>query len=168
MDGALKTWTLRTGRRLRAISAPFAKGKRATSGAAAIEFAMVGPLLGMLLVVSADFSLAFYSDMQVQTSAQSGAQYAAVYGFNATAISSAVTNATSTSGISASPAPSQFCGCPTSSAVTSTTCGTTCSDGMTAGTYIKVTATRTYSTILAYPIVPTSFTQVATSTVRIK
>lgn len=155
-------------KRLRRALAAFATGDHATSGTAAIEFAIIGSVLVTLLLVSVDLGLAFYSDMQVETSAQSGAEYAAVHGFNSTAISNAVTNATSTSGIDASPAPSQFCGCASASSVNSATCGTTCSDGMTAGTYVKVTATRTYSTLIPYPSVPASFTQVATSTVRIQ
>lgn len=168
MSVQFKYLTFNTGRFLRRALESFATGSSATSGTAAIEFAIVGSVLVTLLLVSVDLSLAFYSDMQVQTSAQSGAEYAAVHGFNTTSISSAVTNATSASGISASPAPSQFCGCASASSVASATCGTACSDGMTAGTYVTVTARRTYSTLIPYPSVPASFTQTATSTVRIK
>lgn len=156
------------GRRFCRILRSFAAGNRATSGAAAIEFAIIGSVMVTLLLVGADLSMAFYSDLQVQTSAQSGAEYAAVHGFNVTGVSSAVTNATSASGIDASPAPVQFCGCVSGSAVSNATCGTVCPDGMTAGTYVTVTATKTYSTIIPYPSLPASFTQTAVSTVRIK
>lgn len=168
MTGSLKCLVLGARERFRRTLRSFATGNRATSGTAAIEFAIIGSVLVTLLLVGADLSMAFYSDMQVQTSAQSGAEYAAVHGFNASGISTAVTSATSTSGIDASPAPSQFCGCVSASAVNGATCGTTCSDGMTAGTYVTVTATRTYSTIIPYPSVPATFTQTAVSTVRIK
>lgn len=168
MMGSFEGRNTDAGKRLRRALASFAAGKDAASGTAAIEFAIIGSVLVTLLLVGVDLGMAFYSDMQVQTSAQSGAEYAAVHGFNATSISSAVTNATSASGIAASPAPSQFCGCVSSSAVADATCGSVCPDGMTAGTYVTVTATRSYSTLIPYPSLPASFTQVATSTVRIQ
>lgn len=141
---------------------------RDKSGVAAIEFAALGGVMCMLLVVGADLGMAFYSDMQVQTSAQAGAEYAAVHGYDASAVAYAVTTATSSSGISSSPAPVQFCGCPGASGVASATCGTTCPDGMSAGTYVTVSATRTYTTLVAYPGFPNSYVQNASSTVRVQ
>ena len=141
---------------------------RNQSGIAAIEFAVLGAFLCLLVVGVGDLGLAFYSNMQVQNSAQAGAQYAAVHGFDATAVSNAVTNATSVTGITASPAPTQFCGCVTGSTMATATCGTTCANGMTAGTYVSVSAARTYSTLISYPGFPASYSQAATSTVRIQ
>jgi len=112
--------------------------------------------------------LGFYSYMEVQNSAQAGAQYAAVHGFNSTAISNAVTNATSVTGITASPAPQQFCGCVSGATVVAATCGTTCPDTMTAGTYVSASAVRDYSTLLSYPGFASTYHQTATSTVRIQ
>jgi len=137
-------------------------------GIAAIEFAVLGAVLCLIVVAVGDLGLGFYSDMQVQNSAQAGAQYAAVHGFNSTAISNAVTNATAVSGIAASPAPSQFCGCVTGTTMATATCGSVCANGMTAGTYVSVSAARTYSTLISYPGFPASYNQAATSTVRIQ
>src|SRR5262245_48597219 len=86
-------------------------------GASAVEFAILAPILVFLLVCTLDLGLGFHSKMQVQNAAQAGAQYAIVNGFNATAISSAVTATTTLAGITASPAPSQFCGCPSNTGV---------------------------------------------------
>jgi Flp pilus assembly protein TadG len=141
---------------------------RSRSGAAAIEFAFLGPVLALSAVVAADIGIGFYSKMQVQNSAQAGAEYAMAHGFDATAMSSAVTNTTPGSGISASPTPSTFCGCPNSDTVASVTCGTNCADGTAAGTYAKVTATKTYTTLIPYPGMSTSYTQTAVSTVRVQ
>lgn len=138
------------------------------SGVAAIEFAVLGAVLCLVVVAVGDLGLGFYSNMQVQNSAQAGAQYAAVHGFDSTTISTAVTSATSVSGITASPAPQQFCACVSGSTMTTATCGTTCTGGMTAGTYVSVSAARTYSTLISYPGFPASYSQSATSTVRIK
>ncbi len=168
MTGPFEGRKTDAGGRLRRALASFATGDGATCGTAAIEFAMIGSVLVTLLLAGVDLGMAFYSDMQVQTSAQSGAEYAVLHGFNSGSITSAVTNATSASGISASPAPSQFCGCVSGTAINATTCGSVCADGMTAGTYVTVTATRSYTTLIPYPSLPASFTQAATSTVRIQ
>jgi Flp pilus assembly protein TadG len=141
---------------------------RADDGIAAIEFAILGAVLCLIVVAIGDLGLGFYSYMEVQTSAQAGAQYAAVHGFNSTAISNAVTNATSVTGITASPAPQQFCGCVAGATVAAATCGTTCADGMTAGTYVSASAVRDYSTLLSYPGFASTYHQTATSTVRIQ
>ena len=45
---------------------------------------------------------------------------------------------------------------------------TTCANGMSAGTYVSVSAARTYSTLISYPGFPASYSQTATSTVRIQ
>jgi Flp pilus assembly protein TadG len=139
-----------------------------TSGVAAIEFAVLGAVLCMMVVAVGDLGLGFYSNMQVQNSAQAGAQYAAVHGFNASSISNAVTSATSVTGITASPAPTQYCACVSGSTMTTATCGTTCTGGMTAGTYVSVSAARSYSTLISYPGFPATYSQAATSTVRIQ
>jgi Flp pilus assembly protein TadG len=137
-------------------------------GTAAIEFAIIGGVFSAMAVVSGDLGLAYYANMQVQTSAQVGAQYAVTHGYNSVAIGNAVVSATSTTGITATPTPVQFCGCPSGSTLSSATCGTVCPDGTGAGTYARVSASRTHTTVVPYPWLPASYAQTATSTVRIK
>ena len=142
-----------------------------TRGTAAIEFAIVGGVFSAMLVVSGDIGLAYYANMQVQTAAQVGAQYAVNHGktaFDASAISNAVLNATSTTGITATPAPVEFCACPSGTSLTSAACGTTCADGTGAGTYARVSASRTHTVVVPYPWLPASYAQTASSTVRTK
>jgi Flp pilus assembly protein TadG len=141
---------------------------RADEGIAAVEFAFVAPVLVILIVCTADLGLGLYRKMQVQNAAQAGAQYAAVHGFDSSSISAAVTGATSFSAISASPTPSQFCGCPSSTGVTSTSCSSTCSGGASPGTYVTVSATGSYTTLISYPGIPSTFTFTAQPTVRIQ
>jgi len=140
---------------------------RGASGATAIEFAIIGPALVLMMACTIDLGMGIYRKMQVQNAAQAGAEYAIAHGFTAS-IANAVTNATSFSGIAASPAPSEFCGCPSSTGVTSVTCSSTCSSGAAAGTYVMVSAQGTYNTILSYPLIPNSFVFAAQSTVRIQ
>ena len=137
-------------------------------GLSGIEFAIIAPVLILSFIATADFGLAIYAKMEVENAAQAGTQYAAVNGYTSSSVSSAVTSATSLSGLSASPAPTEFCGCPSTSGVTTATCGTNCASGAAAGTYVTASAQATYSTIVSYPGIPASYTFSSTSTVRIK
>lgn len=139
------------------------------TGIAAIEFAIIIPMLMLMFVGLVDLGIGVYRSMEVKNAAQAGAEYAVVNGFNASAISTAVTSATRYSSIAASPAPTQFCGCASNTGVTNATCGATCSNGFTAGTYVTVSAAATYYSSLIYSrLFPKSFALTAISTVRIK
>jgi Flp pilus assembly protein TadG len=136
-------------------------------GTAALEFALALPVLLVLIVGTAEIGFAVYEAMQVNNAVEAGALYAAKNGFDATAISNTVVNATSTPGITASPAPTQFCGCPSSGGVVAATCGASCSSGGTAGTYVRISAAYTHQTILNYPTFGLPTTITAQSVVRL-
>lgn len=137
-------------------------------GATAVEFALIAPLLFLFLLGLIDFGLGFEAKMAVSQAAQAGSYYALLNGFDQTAITNAVTNATDTSGISASPSPTESCGCPSGTAVTASPCNSTCPNGQSPGTYATVSAQYQYSTILPYPGLSSPMTLVSTSMVRIK
>jgi Flp pilus assembly protein TadG len=141
---------------------------RENGGAAAIEFAFMIPLLSLMVVSVSDIGLAVYRKMQVENAAQAGAQYAIVHGFDTSSISSAVTSATNSTAITASPSPVQFCGCPTSTGISSASCGTVCTGGAQAGTYARVSAQATYYTLINYQIVAATYTYNAQSTARLQ
>ena len=116
-----------------------------------------------------EFGMGFYRKMQVYDAAQAGAQYVIKKGYtSATSVSSAVTSATANTAITATPAPSQSCGCPTTSGITSATCGNACADGTLAATYVTVSAQGTYTPIFHYPGLSDSYTFTAQTIVRIK
>ena len=101
-----------------------------------------------------DFGLLVFQQMEVQQAAQAGAQYvitsmASANGYSSSDVSSAVTNATTFTQISASPSPFQFCGCPSSSGVQQPkSCSqANCTTG-TLGTYVTVSAQAAYSPIV--------------------
>ena len=106
--------------------------------------------------------------MQVEYAAQAGAEYAIVNGFDADAISNAVTHATDAAAISALPRPVKFCGCATASGINTLACGATCPGGALAGTYTTVSAQASYGTIINYAVVPDAYTYNAQSTVRLQ
>ncbi len=141
---------------------------RVANGNAAVEFGLAMPILMGLLVPVADLGIAFAEQIQVTQAAQAGAQYALLHGYDSTAITSAVTNGTTLSGVSASPAPTQSCGCPTGATIAAATCGSACGDGETAGSYVFVSAQATYVPVLPYSILGDSVTLAAQTAVRVQ
>jgi Flp pilus assembly protein TadG len=168
----------------------FICGVDATSGAALVEASIVVPLLILVFLTIADFGLAFYGQIEVQHAAQAGAQYVIARGFNSANISLAVTNADNLPNnltftrISAAPAPSQFCGCPSNTGVAQHAAGQCagnlvgqiCGGSGTYGTYVTVSAQTTYAPIGIVRIgsvftsnaFSTNLTLTASSTVRIQ
>lgn len=138
-----------------------------SSGAAAIEFGVVVPVLTLMVIAVADIGIGVYRKMQVEDAAQAGVEWAIRNGFDSNGISNAVTSATNASVI-ASPAPQQFCGCAAGSTVSPVACGTPCPGGALAGTYATVGAQLTYTTMLNYGVVPSTYTFSAQSTARLK
>jgi hypothetical protein len=118
-----------------------------------------------------EIGMAGYQAMQVQASVEAGALYAAQNGAsNLAAIGQAVVNATGTSGITATPAPTSFCGCPAAGGVASqgSNCTTACSDGTAPGQYVQVNASIAHQTIMPYLQLPLPATLTARSTVRVQ
>jgi Flp pilus assembly protein TadG len=143
----------------------------ARDGTSAVEFAVSAPILLGLLVPVADLGIAYAQRQQVQQAVQAGAQYASFHPWNSnspTAIANAVSSASTLSNISISPSPYQVCGCPNGSAITSTTCGSTCSNGQTAGYYVVVSAQLPYTPVLPYSTLADQVTLTGQSTVRIR
>jgi Flp pilus assembly protein TadG len=146
----------------------FVSAANNTSGAVAVEFGFIIPVLALMVVSVIDIGLGVYRKMQVEDAAQAGVQYAIMHGFDANAISNAVTSATGSSAVTASPSPVTFCGCATGSGISTVSCGTTCLGGALAGTYTTVSAQATYSTILNYQVVPYTYTYTKQSTARLQ
>jgi Flp pilus assembly protein TadG len=152
----------------RTLSCDFTRAVKDTTGAAAVEFAFMIPIFGLMIISVTDIGMSVYRKMQVEAAAQVGAQYAVVHGFDASAISTAVTSATNATAVTATPSPAKYCGCSTGSSISTVTCGTTCPGGAIAGTYTTVSAQGSYSTILDYGVVPATYTYNAQSTVRLQ
>ena len=152
----------------RPLSRLAARLRRCTRGVTAVEFAVALPLLAGILLPMIDIGMATYQKMQVTDAAQAGADYALLHGWNSTSIQNAVTNATSLTGVSANPAPSQSCGCPSGTSITSATCGDTCANGQAAGTYITVGAQATYIPLVSYSGFGSSVVLQSTAVVRIQ
>lgn len=146
----------------------FSRAAKDTGGVAAVEFAFMIPIFGLMLISVTDIGLSVYRKMQVTGAAQVGAQYAVVHGFDAIAISAAVSSASKATAVTATPSPTKFCGCLTGVSISTASCGTTCPGGSQAGTYTTVSAQASYSTILDYRVVPATYQYNAQSTVRLQ
>ena len=137
-------------------------------GVGTIEFAFATSLLCTLVLGTLDFGLGLFYQMQVNDAARAGAAYALINGWNQTAIQTAVTSATGLASITASPVPTKTCGCPNvSSGITAATCGSTCTSGNAAGTYVTVHAQASYSLIVPWPGISSPMTLAAATTVKI-
>ncbi len=151
-------------------------GRRNESGTAAIEFGLFIPFLFTLLAGTVELGFAMYEAMQVNNAVEAGILYVAKNGWDSTGITSAVVNASSvyagagTPSLTATPAPSQFCGCPQATGISVMTCGPplpTCPDGSIVSQYVQVNATLAHMTILPLSgvVLPTTFT--ATAVLRV-
>ena len=142
--------------------------RAAEDGVSAIEFAFVAGILSMLLLGICDFGLGFWQQMQVANAARAGAEFAVKNGYDTTNIQTIVTNATNLPGVQASPAPSSTCGCPdATTGVTARTCGQSCPNGGTAGTFVTVSAQVSYTTLFAWPGISNPITLASSATVRL-
>ena len=145
----------------------------ATSGAAAVEFALVASVLIVPLIIGVyDFGTALYDQMQVGNAARAGAQYLNVNGYSAIDNTSeqcsssnftcAVQGATPLGGNVTVTVASPYCGCQSGSTFTAASfsppcnvCSASltsncCPEGQTAVTLAQVNASYTYYPIFSY------------------
>jgi Flp pilus assembly protein TadG len=153
----------------------FMVGTDGIAGTALVEVAIIAPVIIIMIICLSDVGLFAFRQMEVQHAAQAGAQYASKHAYNSSSISSAVQH-DATFTISAAPAPSQFCACPTATGLTNAgtpPCTSTCTGGGVAGTYVTVSAQATYNAVVvtsflgsSSPFSASSHTLTASATVR--
>jgi Flp pilus assembly protein TadG len=119
-------------------------GRRSERGTAAIEFGLFIPFLFLLFAGTVELGFAMYESMQVNNAVEAGMLYAAKNGWNSAGIANAVVNASSVYAggapcLTATPAPSQFCGCPLATGIAVTTCTSTCANGIAVGSMFRST-----------------------------
>ena len=127
---------------------PLWHDRRAT---AALEFAIVGPLLVILLGGAADLGLSTVCRNQLSQAVANGAQFAFKSGATVPAgtVQNMVQASSGLSGVTAvisGPALSCVGGSPAT--LTSATAGQTCADGTAPGTYLTISASYTYQKLM--------------------
>lgn len=154
---------------MRRCQARLGHGGLGRGGTAAIEFAIAMSFLSLTLVAAYDFGRASWTRMQVVAAAHIGAAFAAAHGFNPNLIGGAVAASSALPSLTANPAPAQVCGCPSGTGgLALVECGTACSGGGGAGTYVRVTARGTYSFVFPYPGISNPLVVSATALTRIQ
>jgi Flp pilus assembly protein TadG len=149
----------------RSLRRPWLPWRR--DGTAAVELALISPLLLGLLTSIIDYSRVYHQELQLSAAVASAAQYALL---NGTAINSgnAASLAATISGIVANSngaawagatvsvnngaANANSCWCPTGSLANwswgaATACGSSCAGGTLAGKFVTIAATRSFSAI---------------------
>jgi hypothetical protein len=139
---------------------------RCCKGIAAVEFALISPVLLLLIMGTADTGLSLIRKLQLQSAAQGGAQYAAIHGFSVSSISGIVTGTSPL--ILANPQPQQFCGCASATGLAEVACSVTCANNQTAGTYVRISASSVYKPFFPYPFVGDAVDLVSQATLRLK
>lgn len=132
-------------------------------GNAAIEFALVVPILLVMTLAVVDFGGAFYQRIQLETAVRVGA-HKAIEDQTAGTIEAVVKAATSLTGTDLTVTTTPFCECSDGSSVL---CGGTCVAGSNKNYLITVTASKSYTPVFDWPdavALPSSLS--ASATVR--
>jgi len=118
-------------------------------GAAAVEFALVAPVLLLMLGGLVDGAQFIVQSMQVNAAAQAGADFALRNGWNAAGISGAVTGAAPIA-VVALPAPTEVQRCVVNGVLAAPP-GGACADGGPVGNFVVVGAQRQFTPLLPLP-----------------
>ena len=125
--------------------------RRNRRAVAALEFALVAPVLLMLFGGMADLGIAMWVRGTLTEAVSQGAYYAFLTGPSVTAsnIQSLVTKASGITGVTATvSAPATYCAAGTPATLTAAPSNSTCADGSTPGTYTTISANYTVPAVL--------------------
>ncbi len=143
----------------------------AREGVAAVEFALLAPVLILMFTGAVSLGLASWTKMQVGNAARAGAVYAVNHGYNQANIQAAAQNATALSTkviVSSNTAP-QSCIDPATGKISPAGAATTClGTGSSPGSYVTVTTTMSYSFIMPLPGIAKATTLSGNAVARIK
>lgn len=116
---------------------------------AAIEFALLAPVVVSLTIGMVNYGALIYQDTQVAVAAHAGADYAFHEGWNPEGIAAAVAAATALP-VLAAPSPILYNACIVGGSVVPTD-GTTCALGAKPGAYVLVSASYRVTPIIPWP-----------------
>jgi Flp pilus assembly protein TadG len=134
---------------VRPVSSRLERLRADQRGAAAVEFAMLLPVLLLMLAGLIDVTRLISHTMQVKAAAQAGADFAQVRGWKPTEIAAAVTGATQLA-VSATPAPTMAAACVSGQSIVATAAAT-CSAGGPPGRFVTVAAQAAFRPLIPWP-----------------
>ncbi|MBF0335790.1 MAG: pilus assembly protein [Alphaproteobacteria bacterium] len=129
---------------MRSRPSPFRLGDH---GNAAIEFALVVPVLLLMTIAAIDFGGAFHQRIQLETAVRVGA-HQAIDDQTVATIETVVKAATSLTAADLTVTATQFCECSNGATVL---CTGTCAAGLNKNYLMTVTASKTYTPIFDWP-----------------
>jgi len=144
------------------------RGRLGADGAAAVELALIAPVLALLMTGGFDFGHALYEQHRLAAAARAGVQYAMQSNTawtdttNITAAARADADDTANS-LTVTPT---TCTCPGGNPQCST--ATACTGSTVSGTYVKVTVSESYSTLVTYPFVASPLSLSSSALVRVQ
>jgi len=119
---------------------------RSAAGVAALEFALIAPIIIALLAGLANYGLAMFDKMELVSAARAGAQLALIDSDVTTSeIQAAVVASTNLSISTSDVSVAQSCECADG---TSVTCGATCGDGSSNRYFYTVTASEDFTLLI--------------------
>ena len=133
---------------------------RTRSGGAAVELAVVFPVLLLLIIGVVDYGRVFYTSVAVSNAARAGAEW----GAQSSTTSGGPTNVTDTAGMKAfaqadgneagtlTVTPLVYCEC----GGAAHSCTNACGGGAAPDVFVKITASKSVSMFLPYPGLPSS------------
>ncbi len=144
------------------------KGRLGEAGVAGVELALATPILALLMTGGFDFGRAIYEQNRLEAAAQAGVQYATESSSNWTSSTSIIAAARADAGDATNSltVTTGQCTCPTGASLCSATA--TCTGSTYSGTYVKVSVSETFSTLVNYPFVTSPFTLSSQSVVRVQ
>lgn len=123
--------------------------RRENSGVAAVEFALLAPVLLVFLFAVTELAMARRARMQLIEAGLAAQRYAMLKGAaDNAAMQTAARNATS---LPVAVTSETYCACVVAASLSRTTCGTTCSTGAKAGTYVSAVTSATYKPVFPSP-----------------
>jgi len=113
-------------------------------GTAAVEFALITPVLLIIIMGVIDVGMAMFQKMELNGAVRSGAQLALIDSSDTSAIVNAVVDASGNTITSSDVSTSSFCECADGTTIVY---GATCGDGSSNRTYMTISATTTFNGI---------------------
>jgi len=121
----------------------FRRFHRAQGGVAALEFALLVPVMGTMLLALLDYAIAAFHTMELESATRSGAQYAMLDPSDTTVIAATVENSTLLDVDNLTVTVTEFCECSDNSSIS---CAGTCGTG-SVRSYMQITASYTHTPI---------------------
>lgn len=117
------------------------------AGSTAVEFAVLAPILIVLVAGLVDLGQSLYTSMLLRTAARAGAAYAMTNPADTEGARQVVFHSAGMDSTALEVTANRYCECPDGSSVS---CSGTCTDGGTISTFVEIKASQRVATVSSY------------------